>query len=147
MRDGYMRDDPVFVAWQAGRVELGDAEADWRALVAQSVARGVEVRRARVVSEPLSDYVRFEYDITERHNIAAGEQVRWLPRRQATALALPGNDFWLFDGSTLLVNHFSGDGDWTASEPITDSEAVKLCSTAFEAVWSRAVPHAEYRPV
>ncbi|MFF2749547.1 DUF6879 family protein [Kitasatospora sp. NPDC058048] len=147
MRDGYMRDDPVFTAWQAGRVELdGDAEARWRALVAQAVARGVAVRRARVVSEPLSDYVRFEHDITAQHNAAAGEQVRWLPRRQATTLALPGNDFWLFDGRWLLVNHFSGEGDWTDSEAVTDSSAVELCLAAFEAVWSRAVPHAEYRP-
>lgn len=33
------------------------------------------------------------------HNVKAGEEVRWLPRRQASDLALPGNDFWLFDGS------------------------------------------------
>jgi hypothetical protein len=98
----------------------------------------------------LSDYVRFEYDITGGHNAYAGEDMRWLPRRQATGLALPGNDFWLFDGETLLVNHFSGAGDRTATEHVTehvtDPAVVKLCATAFDAVWNLAVPHAEYTP-
>ena len=147
MRDGYMADDPSYVAWQDGRVLLDDPESEWwRALVRAAVARGVDVRRARVVSEPVSDYVRFEYDITEQHNIEAGEQVRWLPRRRATDLALPGNDFWLFDGEVLLVNHFSGAGDWTDTERVTDPSVVKLCGSAFEAVWERAIPHKDYHP-
>ncbi|MFF2039322.1 DUF6879 family protein [Kitasatospora sp. NPDC058170] len=147
MRDAYMLDDPAYRAWQNGRVALGGAdEVHWRGLVRSAVDRGVEVRRARIVSEPLSDYTRFEYDITEQHNIAAGEQVRWLPRRRATALALPGNDFWLFDDEVLLINHFAGNGDWTDTEIVDDAEAVKLCATAFEAVWVRAAPHADYRP-
>ncbi|WP_243436700.1 DUF6879 family protein [Streptomyces sp. FH025] len=147
MRDGYMRDDPVFVAWQAGRIELdGRDETAWRGLVREATARGVAVRRARIVSEPLSDYTRFEYEITSDHNIAAGEDVRWLARRHATDLALPGNDFWLFDGSTLLVNHFDGGGNWLDSELVTDDAAVKLCAEAFDAVWHRAIPHLDYRP-
>lgn len=149
MRDGYMLDDPVFDAWRENhsRVAVDDESGrNWRALIRETTARGVAVRRARIVSEPLSDYVRFEYDITEGHNAGAGEDVRWLPRRQATGLALPGNDFWLFDGETLLVNHFSGAGDWTATEHVTDPAVVKLCATAFDAVWDRAVPHTEYAP-
>jgi hypothetical protein len=31
-------------------------------------------------------------------NAAAGEDVRWLPRRRASDLALPGTDFWVLDG-------------------------------------------------
>lgn len=147
MRDGYMLDDPSFIAWKDGRIVLDDPESlEWRNLVTTTVARGVEVRRARIVSEPVSDYIRFEYDISEQHNIAAGEQVRWLPRRRTTELALPGNDFWLFDGEMLLVNHFSGGGDWTGTETVTDTSVVKLCTAAFEAVWDRAVPHEDYRP-
>lgn len=149
MRDGYMLDDPVFDAWRADPSRVGvDDESGraWRRLVRDATARGVAVRRARVVSEPLSDYVRFEYDITGGHNALAGEEVRWLPRRRATGLALPGNDFWLFDGKVLLVNHFAGNGDWTATEHVTDPAAVTLCAGAFEAVWDIAVPHAEYAP-
>jgi hypothetical protein len=31
-------------------------------------------------------------------------------------------------------------------ELTTDPALVKPCATAFEAVWERAVPHAEYHP-
>lgn len=96
------------------------------------------------MSGQLSDYVRFEYEITDPHNVAAGEEVRWLPRRRASDLALPGNDFWLFDGTTLLINHFSGNGDWSGPEITPEPAMVKLCGDAFEAVWARAVPHKDY---
>ncbi|MFF2044411.1 DUF6879 family protein [Kitasatospora sp. NPDC058170] len=148
MRDGYMRDDPMFIAWQAGhRDDPQDRPSWWRPwldVIAQTVERGVTVRRARIISEPVSDYIRFEYDVTFT-NVAAGEQVRWLPRRQATDLALPGNDFWLLDNRRLLVIHFSGDGNVVDREIIENSAVVALCSQAFEAVWERATPHAQYK--
>jgi hypothetical protein len=115
--------------------------------VERARARGVAVRRARIVSEPVSEYIRYEYDITFR-NVAAGEQVRWLARRQASDLALPGNDFWLFDDRLVLWLHFNGEGDllpdgWGTTE---DPAAGKHCGAAFESVWERAIPHEDYRP-
>ncbi|WP_440105894.1 DUF6879 family protein [Streptosporangium sp. H16] len=149
MRDGYMLDDPGYHAWQAGhRINPDDRSSWWRPWlqnVVDATTRGVEVRRARIVSEPVSQYIRYEYDVTFP-NVRAGEQVRWLPRRNATDLALPGNDFWLFDGETLLVSYFSGDGDKVGAETFTDSDLVKFCVAAFEAVWKRAIPHDDYRP-
>lgn len=149
MRDGYTLKDPAFQAWQAGhRIDLEDRASWWRPWlqnIVDAVARGVEVRRARIISEPVSAYIRYEYDVTIP-NIRAGEQVRWLPRRSATDLALPGNDFWLFDGTTLLVHHFSGDGDKVDSEIITDPAVITLRREAFEAVWRRAISHQDYRP-
>ena len=67
------------------------------------------MRRARIVSEPVSEYIRFEHDVTYT-NVAAGEEVRWLPRRLASDIALPGNDFWLFDERLAVFNHFAGAG-------------------------------------
>ncbi|MCS0602538.1 hypothetical protein NX794_15145 [Streptomyces sp. LP11] len=150
MRDGYMRSDPRFGAWQQGvRNDPADSDPDrrpWLGLIADLVGQGVEVRRARVVSEPVSDYIRFEHHLTDP-TVAAGEQVRWLPRRLASGLALPGNDFWLFDGGTVVFHHFSGDGELAVDdEEFTDDPVtVKLCAEAFAAVWSLAVPHADYR--
>nr|WP_235460417.1 DUF6879 family protein [Streptomyces olivochromogenes] len=150
MRDGYMRSDPRFVAWQSG-VRDDPADSDpgrrpWLRLVAELVDRGVEVRRARIVSEPVSDYIRFEHHLTAP-NVAAGEQVRWLPRRRASRLALPGNDFWLFDGASVLFHHFAGDGELAPDDEEFTNEpsVVKLCADAFEAVWALAVDHTEYR--
>lgn len=150
MRDGYMRSDPKFIAWQSGHhPDPTDREQWWRPwhdVVASAVERGVVVRRARIVSEPVSEYIRFEHDITYQ-NIAAGEQVRWLPRRRASDLALPGNDFWLFDGRLVLWNHFTGDGELSpeGKEISADRAVVELCATAFESVWERGIDHADYR--
>ncbi|WP_435861635.1 DUF6879 family protein [Streptomyces niveus] len=149
MRDGYMRSDPRFIAWQGG-VREDSAQADpqqrpWLALIAETAGRGVQVRRARVVSEPVSEYIRFEHHLTGP-NVVAGEDVRWLPRRHASELALPGNDFWLFDGELVVFLHFDGEGELAPDdeEVSTTPTAVKLCASAFETVWERAVPHADY---
>ena len=148
MRDGYKLTDPAFMDWQAGRdIVPADRWSTWFELVTAAVARGVEVKRVRVVSEPVSDYIKFEHSVTAGLNIAAGEDIRWLPRRQATSLLLPGNDHWLFDETTLLVNHFNGVGDSTGHELIEDApDLAKQCADAFRAAWDRAVPHGQYHP-
>ncbi|MGW7304042.1 DUF6879 family protein [Streptomyces sp. NPDC054835] len=141
MRDSYMA-DPVFEAWQEGlQVELPEGYREWRALVEETVARGVTVRRARIVSEPVTDYIRWEHSLTGPHNIAAGENVRWLPRRLASDLMLPGNDLWLIDGERVLFHWFTGGGEWAGHEVSEDPATVKMVAASFEAVWERAVPH------
>ncbi|MEU6991617.1 DUF6879 family protein [Streptomyces sp. NPDC046465] len=151
MRDGYMQSAPDYIAWREGARDtsrsLDREESAWLSLMREITGRGVEVRRARIVSEPVTDYIRFEHHVTAG-NVQAGEQVRWLPRRRASDLALPGNDFWLFDDSLVVFLHFTGDGELSPDgdeERTTDPAQARLCSTAFEAVWGRAVPHEEYR--
>ncbi|WP_371652874.1 MULTISPECIES: DUF6879 family protein [unclassified Streptomyces] len=148
MRDAYMRSDPAFIDWNAGKhIDPAERWADWLRLVKEATSRGVEVRRARVVSTPVSDYIRFEYDVTDGLNIAAGELVRWLSRRQATDIPLPGNDFWLFDSRLVLINHFDGDSENMEVELSESPELAQLCEAAFEAVWNRATPHADFQAV
>lgn len=146
-----MLDDPHFIAWQNGhRLDLADRDTwwnGWHDAVRDAVARGVTVRRARIVSEPLHPYALYEHDLTPG-NLAAGEDVRWLPRRRAADLLVPGTDFWVFDEETVLFHHFTGEGQLAPDgrEHITDPALAKTITGAFEAVWERAVPHAEYDP-
>src|SRR5439155_6124189 len=113
MRDSYTPDDPDWRDWREGR-RFNPAERwrDFFNLMKETTTRGVVVRRARIVSEPVTDYVRFEYEVTADHNLAAGETVRWLPRARAADLLLPGSDFWVFDDSVVVFNHFDGAGNW-----------------------------------
>ncbi|WP_432095441.1 DUF6879 family protein [Streptomyces sp. bgisy100] len=149
MRDAYGVANEVeeFARWKrTGECDVDPGSAGWSPwveLIRRTVCRGVAVRRARIVSEPVSDYVRFEHAGT-RVNIGAGEQVRWLPRRRASDIALPGNDFWLIDDHIVRWNHFTGEGASGGGEMNDDPAVAKLCSQAFEAVWARAVPHEEY---
>ena len=117
----------------------------WLGVVKETRARGVIMRRARIVSEPVTDYIRWEHAVTAL-NVDAGEQVRWLPRRLASDIALPGNDFWLIDGRLAVFHFFTGDGDWAdpGFEVTQDPAVVSLCAAAFEAVWERGTPHEKY---
>ena len=102
-------------------------------------------RRVHVVSEPLSDYQRWSYSIMQPH-VDAGTDMRWMPRRRVSSIAFPGNDFWLFDGRLVVFHHYAGNGasiDFTTS---TDRGDIELCTSAFEAVWTLAIPHQDYRP-
>lgn len=146
MRDAYALDDPAFLDWQAtGTLEHPQGEA-WREMISEAVGRGVRVRRLRVVSEPLTEYVRWEYELTGGLNIAAGEEVRWLPRRLAAGLLLPAHDYWMFDERLIKWHNFTADGvdlgDTFTSDPATVAAAV----ASLEAAWARAVPHEDYRP-
>jgi hypothetical protein len=148
MRDTYTPDDPDWRDWREGRrFNPADRYREWFDLIRETTARGVEVRRARIVSEPVTDYIRFEYDVTAELNVAAGEQVRWLPRRRSADLLVPGNELWVFDESVVVFNHFDDPGNWVDEERRDDPALAKLLGTAFEAIWERAVPHGSYQPV
>ncbi|MEZ0095333.1 DUF6879 family protein [Streptacidiphilus sp. EB129] len=149
MRDSYgvSHEADEFEHWkQTGELDL-DPESEgwgaWSGMARAAVARGVVMRRARIVSEPVTDYIRFEHAATVV-NLSLGEDVRWLPRREASGIALPGNDFWLFDDAVVRFGHFTGDGELVGHEIRTEQAVVKLCADAFEAVWSRAIPHEKY---
>ncbi|UQA95267.1 DUF6879 family protein [Streptomyces halobius] len=146
MRDAY-GDNERFAAWRHGaRINWDDRATWWRGFhdqIAEAAARGVSIRRARIVSEPVSEYIRWEHYVT-RANVSAGEQVRWLPRRLASDLALPGNDYWLFDDRLARIHHFAGDGSLVADEFSTEPAVLKLFAASFEAVWERGIPHEEY---
>ncbi|OLT12733.1 hypothetical protein BJF79_21730 [Actinomadura sp. CNU-125] len=144
MRDTYDPSHPAyqdFLAGGSGHYEM----TTWRQIVQDAVGRGVTIRRARVVSEPPSDYIRWEHMLTEQ-NVTAGEDVRWLPRERAWDLMLPGADFWLFDHKLVMFNFCAGDGTMIEQETSSnDPDVVGRCLLAFEQVWGRAIPHAQYR--
>jgi hypothetical protein len=144
-RDRYC--EPMYQEWKAGRrLDVTEGYRNWHELIRATVARGVSVRRARVVSEPVTDYIRFEYQVTTALNVGAGEQVRWLPRRRASELLLPGNDFWVFDEQLVRFGHFDGYGEHLYDELTDEPGVVRLCLSAFEEVWTRATDHGNYRP-
>ncbi|MBB5117909.1 hypothetical protein AF335_10155 [Streptomyces eurocidicus] len=148
MRDvyGVASEAEDFAEWKAcGTITATSVERrrPWLDLVRETVGRGVAMRRARIVSTPVSEYIRYEHAGTYL-NAEAGESVRWLPRRLASDLALPGNDLWLFDDRLIRFGHFTGDGASAGHEMCDDPAVIKLCGAAFEAVWERAVPHERF---
>ena len=70
-------------------------------MVRGAAREGRRFMRVRVVSLPLSDYNRWDY-VVAQHNIAAGEDIRYLTRERAAGIGLPSYDYWLFDSRKLL---------------------------------------------
>ena len=145
LRDSYDPDTPQYAEWLAGTPRPVPANQEWFDFVREHTARGVRFRRARIISEPLSDYIRFEHEATAGLNVAAGEEVRWLPRRLARGLSVPVNDYWVFDGRLVRFGYFAGDGTYLEDELTDEPEVARTCAEAFEAVWGLAIPHANYR--
>ena len=151
MRDVYATEieRDRFATWLRGEPLDPEAEAEWWRPWFEMMRRNTEagkiLRRLRIVSEPVTDYIRFEW-LDASQLVRSGEDVRWLPRRNASKLLLPGNDFWMFDRQTVAFTHFSGDGHVLEYEMTTDPDIVEACAAAFENAWKIAIPHVEYTP-
>ena len=103
MRDVYTPSDPDYLRWQAGdHFDPAQRWPEWIELVSGMVARGVVVRRARIVSEPVTGYIRYEHGLTDRLNIGSGELVRWLARRRASDLCLPWSASSRMEGEAVM---------------------------------------------
>ncbi|MEV6985523.1 DUF6879 family protein [Sphaerisporangium sp. NPDC051017] len=148
LRDTYGTSHPDFQDWAAGVpvqeiVRRGRLDP-WNDLVRSHVDRGVIFRRARIISTPPSDYIRFEHAITPYSNLVGGELVRWLDRSRARDIAVSPCDFWQFDDHLVCWVYQTGDGEKAGHELSDDPREVKLCSAAFEAVWDRAIDHEKF---
>jgi len=66
--------------------------------------------------------------------------------RLVSTIALPGHDFWLFDGELVVFVLFEGSGVVADQVMTTDQDVIDLCRSAFEAVWQLAIPNGDYHP-
>jgi hypothetical protein len=74
----------------------------WKQLVGDVLGSGRSIARVHVVTEPLSDYMRFTLLYGYPANVEAGEDVRIIGRAQARVAGLPDTDYWLFDDNLAL---------------------------------------------
>lgn len=137
---------PHMARWACGEHDDLEWLQGWCATVRGHVAAGRSVRRARIVSEPLSDYQRWSYSIAYPM-VEAGEDIRWVPRRLVSSVALPGNDFYLFDDRLAVFLLYAGSGLGTGMISSSGPADLRLCRSAFEAAWKLSIPHSDYQPV
>ncbi|GAA2616064.1 hypothetical protein SMC26_09615 [Actinomadura fulvescens] len=147
LRDAYAVDAVLLDAWRAGDPQgvVSSFVESWADGVREDFERGQRTRRIRVVSEPLSEYQRYLFDV-QTPAVEAGEDIRWLPRRLTSSLLLPGNDMFVLDGDCLVFNVLGGDNQRAEIQFSDDPAMVKSCRDAFEAAWSVSIRHREYRP-
>ncbi|WP_168200577.1 DUF6879 family protein [Allokutzneria sp. NRRL B-24872] len=125
-----------------GELDL-DWLAEWFGRVRGWRARGRTFERVRVLSEPLTDYLRFELAITPSA-LDAGEDIRLLSQGVAERLALGTSDFWLFDDKTVVLMDFDDNGVCGA-DVITEPDEVVHYRAIRDRAWAHAVPAGEHR--
>jgi hypothetical protein len=146
MRDSYGTEVelPHIRRWWAGEPDGTEWLQEWFDTVRTGTKAGKVFRRARIVSEPVTEYQK--WILKDSHLfVEAGEDIRWVPRTRVSTVALPGNDFWLFDDEVVVFLHFAGNGLVVDRQTTTDADAIQLCRSAFEAVWELSIPDSEYR--
>lgn len=137
---------PHMAKWARGEHDDLQWLQGWCTTLREHVRAGRSIRRARIVSEPLSDYQRWSYSIAYPM-VEAGEDIRWVPRGLMSSVSLPGNDFYLFDARLAVFLLYTGNGLAIGKVSSSDSADVRLCQSAFEAAWKLSIPHREYKPV
>jgi hypothetical protein len=115
----------------------------WQGLVHGVCQSERIMQRVHVVSEPVSDYIRFSLLHGYPYSVQAGEDVRILGRAQSDGMCSQG-DWWLFDDSPAAVLLYDGSGAVERVE-MNDDPAVLagLCNVRDEAL-RLAVPLARY---
>ncbi len=71
--------------------------------------------------------------------------IRWVPRSRVSTVALPGNDFGIFDDQVVVFLIFAANGLVMDRQKTTDRDAIALCRNAFDAVWKLSIPDSEYQ--
>lgn len=115
---------------------------DWFTGIRDIRAAGKTFGRVRVLTDPLTDYLRFELSLTPPA-VAAGEDIRVMSAHLAVELMLPTYDYWLFDDEIVAKMHFGPDG-FVGAEMIRDKSAVAQHQYWRSVAWSHATPFADY---
>jgi uncharacterized protein DUF6879 len=147
-RDAYgtQAELPHMAKWAAGEPDDFEWLQDWCHKIGSHLSAGRTVSRAKIVSEPLSEYQRWVYEVFTPI-VASGEDVRWVPRRTVSTICIPGNDYYVFDDERVVFLHYAGSGLNTSFTTTTDRAVVEMCSTAFKKVWALSIPHSDYKPL
>ncbi len=105
-------------------------------MVRAATAERRRFSRVRVVDLPMSEYNRFSFALS-RHNVAAGEDIRYLDRKEAAGL--PDHDYWLFDSSSLLIMRFDESDRFAGGEAVDDPAVIVRHCYWRDAAWYKAV--------
>lgn len=141
-RRGYASDrqDPDFQTYLATGSSPCDPNESWFVNIKAQTDAGKTVGRVRVADDPPTTEQRFLLDYA-RHNAAAGEDIRYLWRKDAHRSALPAEDFWIFDSRIVALLHFDDEDTLLDIELITEPAQVVRYAVARDAAMHHALSY------
>ncbi|MCP2255213.1 hypothetical protein LY13_003987 [Prauserella aidingensis] len=142
----YAVDEPALHDWQAGRPAVDtDDDRAWRDYIARLRQAGIPFGRLRMLTEPLTPYLEWMVATSQGHNVAAGEDLRWIAESRARDLAvpMPENDFYILDGERVVTLRFDPAADLVGID-VDDTPATVAHSQRWrDTVWPHATHHAD----
>lgn len=123
----------------------GEFPDQWRdnPWVRDITENGRRLHRVRVLTTPLSDYLRFQLAWGYPGNVEDGEEITVLDLSESPVPGLPDHDFWLFDETTVLKMHYTGNGEFFGAELLPPDRTGDYL-TYRDAALNAAVPYTEY---
>jgi hypothetical protein len=113
----------------------------WLDRLASDAEHGRIRRNVHMVEQPLSDYLRYQFEWCYTFNVAAGQDVRVLDissNPAAVHLAACG-DFAVLEGIDVARNNYAPDGEFLGAVQAPADTAAALAALA-ETAWAMAVP-------
>jgi hypothetical protein len=142
---GLLAEDQPYQDFLAGREPDLAWFTPWLDLMREQITdRDKRVERVRVIDQPPSDYLRWEYYLN-RLNAEAGEDIRYLSREVANSLHLPAYDFWIFDSVAVAFMCFAESGEFIGPVLVDDQAVTRQHLSYRDTAWEAAVPYEQYR--
>lgn len=116
----------------------------WQGLVRGVRESGRMMERVHIVSEPVTDYVRFSLLHGYPASVEAGEDVRILGLAAASEAGLRCDDFWLFDDALAALLAYDGDGRVERVSLTNEAVALALLRGTRDMSLRLASPLAQY---
>jgi hypothetical protein len=132
-----------FRRFLSGERPSPDRHTGWLDRVAHFRATGRTIQRVHVVTRPLSDYLRFEFEWGYTYNAKAGEEIKILDLTDRENPGLPDQDFWMFDERAVVHMMYRVDGSQIGRELIDDPDLKQYVRYKNVAL-SHSVPFEEY---
>lgn len=114
-------EQPNVQLFLAGGEKPAGHNAAWHGRIETIAASGRTVQRAKVIRRPLTDYLRYQRAWSIPGNVAAGEDYRMVDITEGD-WGLPGQDFWLFDETTVVHLDYHPDGTFAGAELVEDPD-------------------------
>lgn len=117
----------IFEKWKKGQNQFGAKPDLWLQNIKATKELGIVMERVRVVSLPISEYIRYEIDYW-KFSIRNGENILFIGKEDFNEIKRLFNfklkDFWFFDDKTLIIFYYD-DGNFIKECFIDDEKVIE----------------------
>jgi uncharacterized protein DUF6879 len=138
-------EEEEFNRFLQGETPSEDYDYPWRDFVQEATSQGKTIERVHVVTPPLSDYLRYQFEWGYAYTVPVGEDVRILDLSTTPNPGLPEEDFWIFDDAVVRML-YRPDGTQIGRKLVEDPDALATYERYRKLAIKHSVPFNTYWP-